>query len=191
MANSNLSKLDSLGYDKINFEEVTSAAEKPVGDFIERIHNNLRASDSLVSGRIADIQIERTDDSISVTANGWLLYQDKGINGSEVKLYDTPYSFKTERPPIQPFKEWVKARNLQKRNNAKYGGKESSFKDLTEEEQINSAAYAIREKVFKEGVPPKNIYTNEIPKLIEDIQEVVGDVIQSKFLDNLTIEINL
>lgn len=184
----NISRLDSLGSEKIEFEEVSDVIETTIGEFIDRVHQNIRTENAIVTGKIADIQIERTDQSITVTANPWLSYVDKGVNGSKAKLYDTPYSYKDKRPPVEPFKQWIAAKNIQLRDNAKYKGKESPVKHLTEEDQINNAAYAMREKVFQEGQAPGNVYTKEIPKLVEELEKEIADFCAEKFLNNITIQ---
>ena len=165
--------LDNLGTNKSEFiegDELT-VVEKVCGDFIERVHNNLRTKDMLVTGKIADLQIQRTATGVEITANKWLVYQDKGVNGAKEKLYDTPYSFKDKKPPVQPFIEWANRRGINAKNNKKYYGKESKFKETNPE----SIAYAIRESVYQKGMKPRNVYSNEIPKLEEDLVNELGN----------------
>jgi hypothetical protein len=49
------------------------------------------------------------------------------------------------------------------------------FKEISEEQQIINAAYAMREKVFQEGFKPREIYSKEIPQLVDDLGDVLGD----------------
>jgi hypothetical protein len=184
---SQLSQLDSLGSDKSLFETSVSAIEMAAGDFINRVHENLESGNMIVSGKIADIQLVETSKGIDIMANSWLLYQDKGVNGSNVKKYNTPYAYKDKKPPLQPFLDWVNTKNIQLRNNEKYKGEGSPFKDLTEEQQKTNAAYAIREKVFKEGMKPRNVYSKEIPQLIEDIQKTIADFSAANIVERIAL----
>lgn len=153
--------LDNFGTGKNSFltGENLTVVENIVGEFIKRVKTNIESSNMVVTGKIEDIKIETKDGVVNVLANSWLNYQDKGVNGAKVKLYNTPYSFNTKRPPLQPFLQWVEFRGLQ-----------------DEEGDSESVAYAIREKVFQEGMKPRNVYSKEIPKLIEDITAVIGDI---------------
>jgi hypothetical protein len=174
---SKLSKLDTLGKSKLEFDEgdKLDAIEIAAGKFIKRVQTNIEESNMIVSGKISDITIQRKNDVIEVLGSPELVYQDKGVNGAIIKKYDTPFSFKNSRPPVQPFIEWIKRKNINLRNNEKYGGKGSEFKKLSKEEQIESAAYAIRESVYQKGFKPRKIYSKEIPKLIEDVKNEVSN----------------
>ncbi len=41
-------------------------------------------------------------------------FQDKGVSGTE-KKYDTPFSYKTSMPPIEPVAKWAKRKGLKLR----------------------------------------------------------------------------
>ena len=56
------------------------------------------------------------DKEIEVGANSFRLaflmedygkFQDKGVSGTERK-YNTPFSYKSKRPPLKPITDWVK-----------------------------------------------------------------------------------
>lgn len=171
-------QLDNLGTDIKDFLQVESMSliESIVGDFILRVQDNINKEDDMVTtGKINDITIQASDGSVNVLAHRWLIYQDRGVNGSVKKLYNTPHAFTDRMPPVQVFKDWIKNKNIRLENNAKYKGKESPFKDMTEEEQINSAAWGMAKKVFKEGFKPRNIYSKEIPKLVDDLEKEIAD----------------
>lgn len=178
-----LNQLDNLGTSKESFEESSmSVAEYAVGEFIERIHQNIEKEGMNTTGSINDIEIRIEGNTIELYANPHLIYQDMGVNGSKVKLYDTPFSYSDKMPPYSAFKEWILTKNIQLKDNAKYYGKESPFKELTEEQQVKSASFAIARKIFNEGFKPRNIYTKEIPKLMEDLEsELVDAVIKQMF----------
>ena len=180
---SKLSQLDSLGTSKLEFDvaETNEVLKIIAGEFIERVHENLKQADKMVSGKSSNISIEEIGGGIQITANESLIYLDAGVNGSKVKLYNTPYAYKDKRPPLQPFIEWASRRNINARNNKKYYGKESGLKDV----DPASVAYAIRESVFQKGIKPTPVYSNEIEKLKEDLAKKVGDYIVQTIISKM------
>ena len=126
---SKVDQLDIFGGDVDEYiqQEGLSTVEKVVGKFIERVHDNINNSKGMVvTGEILDITIEAKDDVVNVMANPWLIYQDRGVNGSVKKLYDTPHSYTDKKPPVQVFIDWIKQKNIQLKDNEKYDKKDGS-----------------------------------------------------------------
>jgi hypothetical protein len=172
---SRVDSLGSLGQSKEDFEtNILSAIEIAAGEFIERINQNIQNEDMVVSGSIMDITMQSENGSVKVYANPWLLFQDKGVNGSKSKMFDTPFSYKDKMPPVQPFIDYIKNKNIQLRDNTKYGGEESPFKDLTEDEQIERVAWAMARKVFLYGFKPRRIISKEVEQLKQDVINQIG-----------------
>ena len=172
-----VSQLDSLGQSQDLFDTTLNSIEVAVGQFVERVLVNIQNQDMNVTGKVSDIEVKTEDNSVVVYANPWLTYQDMGVNGSQNKLYNTPFSYKDKKPPVDVFKSWINTKNIQLRDNSKYYGKESPFKELTEEEQVEKVAWAISSKIYKQGFKPRNVYSKEIPELLEDLGEIIGDAI--------------
>jgi hypothetical protein len=89
-------------------------------------------------------------------------------------MFDTPFSYKDKMPPVQPFIDYIKNKNIQLRDNTKYGGEESPFKDLTEDEQIERVAWAMARKVFLYGFKPRRIISKEVEQLKQDVINQIG-----------------
>lgn len=177
---SKVNQLDALGTDINEFvqQEALSIVEDIAGDFIKRVHDNINNErDFVVTGKINDITIKAENNSINIYATKHLIYQDRGVNGAESQLYNTPHRYSDKKPPIQPIIDWIKRKNLNLKNNAMYHGDESRFKELTEDQQINQAAWAISTKIYQEGLKPRNIYSKEIPQLIADLQQQLGNFV--------------
>lgn len=171
-------QLDNFGTDVNEFlqTESLSLVEDIVGDFILRVQDNINNEEGMVTtGKISDISIEANGGTINVMGYPWLIYQDRGVNGAVKKLYNTPHAYTDKKPPVQVFKDLIKAKNIRLINNHKMKGKDSPFKELTEEQQINNAAWAFVNKVYKEGFKPRNIYSKEIPQLIDDLTKQIAD----------------
>lgn len=184
-----VSQLDTIGTDIESFLEQgsLSVVENILGEFIERVHANINNEpDFVTTGQINEIEMKQEGTSVNVYAFPHLLYQDRGVNGSEKKLYDTVHSYTDKRPPVYVFKNWIKTNNIQLRDNEKFEGKASPFKELDEDSKINSAAWGMSTKIFKEGFKPRKVYSKEIPQLIQDLStQIAGFTAQSiiQFID--------
>ena len=171
-----LNQLNNLGQSKDLFTTSLNAIEQVLGDFISRVQDNINKADLPVTGKIADIELVSKEREIQVLANEWLIYQDKGVSGTQVK-YNTPFRYTDKMPPPDVFKDWIKRKNLNLRDNKKYYGKESPFKSLTQEEQIERTSWVIAKSVYKKGIKPKNIMTPELRTLEDELAEAVGESI--------------
>ena len=87
-------------------------------------------------------------------------FQDKGVSGTEVK-YNTPFSYKTRKPPAKVFEKWAKQKGIKPR------GKNGKF--IT----YKSFGFAVANSVFKKGIKPTKFFSkpfeNEFDKLPEDL----------------------
>lgn len=173
---SKLNQLDTLGTSKENFEAVSlSVIEKVAGEFIERVHQNIQQEGMNVTGKINDIAIQAEDNKVNIYAPSHIIYQDRGVSGI-INKYNTPHSYTTKMPPMSVIKNWILTKNIQLKDNEKYYGKESPFKDLTKDKEVENVAWSISQSIFQKGLKPRNIYSKEIPKLIEDLREELGNV---------------
>jgi len=156
-----LAQLDDLGSDPSAFliEESLNAVEGVMGDFIVRVQENIASADLIVTGKIDEIEVERVSDTeVVIKVNDYLVYQDLGVNGSEIKSYNTPFTYRDKMPPVSVIEGWVKARGIGDPNDSR------------------NTAFAIAKKIQKEGIKPKNIMTKEIPQLEEDLVNIIGDL---------------
>lgn len=176
---SKLAMLDSLGSDKSDFytAELFTDAEVIAGNFIDRVKVNIDKADMIVTGSISDMRIETDVDNkeIRIIGNPWLLFQDRGVNPSGLSLYNTPHAYTDKRPPAYVFKDYIKTKNIQLRNNENYLGEPSPFSDMDgNDKAIDSAAYAMATKIFKEtGIKPQKVFSVEIPQLISELKQLI------------------
>lgn len=198
---SNVEKVGQLGTSRDMFEESLSVVEQVVGEFIDRVQENINKEKNFVTtGKINEITIQSKDGVINVYAHPHLIYQDRGVNGSKKKLYDTPHSYTDKMPPVQVFKDWIKEKKLfltdkndeHRKYDDRLSDKEKSqdrpFKELTEDEKIEKAAWGMAQKVFQEGFKPRKIYSKEIPKLIEDLQKELTDFAIQQIENQITLQ---
>lgn len=107
-------------------------------------------------------QLTQKEDNWTITLlpkDSYLKFVDQGVSGTQRK-YNTPYSYKTKKPPISAIKQWIRV------------------KGLPEE-----AAYPIQNKIFRFGLKP----TNVINKSIREIEYKSKWI--NKFEDTITEEI--
>jgi hypothetical protein len=189
---SRLAALDSLGSDRSEFltEQLLTDAELAVGEFIERVKSNMDKVDLIVTGKITDMRIEHDtkENKINIVSNSpWILYQDRGVNGSEEKKYSTPHEYTNLRPPSHVFEDYIKTKNIQLRHNENYdanGG--SPFSDMDgDDKAIESAAYGMATTIFKEGFKPQKFFAVEIPKLITDLKKVIPNFVISNIVQQI------
>jgi hypothetical protein len=178
--------LSTLGTSQDEFETggfLTAAAEDAVGDFIIRVKDRIQSQDLIVTGGIEDIKIEVTDtNQINIVGNPWLLYQDRGVRGSESDALApmSPHAYTNLRPPSYVFENYIKEKNIQMRDNENYYLDSSPFEDSDgDDKKIKSMAYAMATKIYKEGFKPQPIFAVEIPQLIGDIKAVIPSFLTS------------
>jgi hypothetical protein len=181
---SQLNQLNTIGSNRSEFDtaDMFNVVENDCADFISRVKTNIQGEPDFVNtGGIEDIKTEISATGIDIMIPNYLLFQDKGVNGSINKPYNTVFTYRSLRPPASVFVEMIKSRNIRLRDEAFYNrlGSGSRHEELDEDQKILNAAYAMATKVFKEGFRPRNVYSKEIPKLIQDVQQTVTNYLQS------------
>ena len=183
-------QLDGLGTDVGEFimTDGLSSLETSLGSFIERVQANINAEKNFVTtGAINDMSIQAREGGIDIVGPAHLVFQDRGVSGVK-KKYDTPHAYTTKMPPKDVFVQWIKDKKLTLTDKNDYHRKHDDrlspkereedrpMKELTEEEQIDRAAWGMARKVFNEGIRPRHIYSKEIPKLVEDLQQDIASM---------------
>jgi hypothetical protein len=133
----------------------TQQTYKYLNDFAKYVIQQSR-SNLTKGGKNVDKKLYNSlDKEIQVGANSFRIaflmenygnFQDKGVSGTQ-KKYNTPFSYKTKRPPIKPITDWVTKKRFQFR---KEDGKFMSYK---------STAYLIAGGILKNGIKPSLFFT--------------------------------
>ena len=144
-----------------NTKEYLNAFAKYV---IQQSRSNLSKQNKNVDKKLYN----SLDNEIEVGANSFRLaflmedygtFQDKGVSGTK-KKYNTPFSYKSKKPPLKPITEWVTKRRFQFRN--KETGKFMSYK---------STAFLVRNGIFKNGIKPSLFFTKPFEKAFERLPD--------------------
>jgi hypothetical protein len=147
--------------DNKNTKEYLNAFAKYV---IQQSRSNLSKQNKNVDKKLYN----SLDNEIEVGANSFRMaflmedygtFQDKGGSGTKRK-YNTPFSYKSKKPPLKPITEWVTKRRFQFRN--KETGKFMSYK---------STAFLVRNGIFKNGIKPSLFFTKPFEKAFERLPD--------------------
>ena len=147
--------------DNKNTKEYLNAFAKYV---IQQSRSNLTKQNKNVDKKLYD----SLDKEIEVGANSFRMaflmedygaYQDKGVSGTQ-KKYNTPFSYKSKKPPLKPITQWVTKRRFQFRN--KENGKFMSYQ---------STAFLVRNGIFKNGIKPSLFFTKPFEKAFERLPD--------------------
>ena len=141
--------------------------EKYLNDFakyvIQQSRSNLTKGDKNVNKNLYN----SLDKEIEVGANSFRLaflmedygkFQDKGVSGTERK-YNTPFTYKSKRPPLKPITDWVKSRRFQ------FKQKDGKFMSY------QSTAFLVRNSIFKKGIKPSLFFTKPFEKAFERLPD--------------------
>ena len=147
--------------DNKNTKEYLNSFAKYV---IQQSRSNLSKQNKNVDKKLYD----SLDKEIEVGANSFRMaflmedygaYQDKGVSGTQ-KKYNTPFSYKSKKPPLKPITQWVTKRRFQFRN--KETGKFMSYQ---------STAFLVRNGIFKNGIKPSLFFTKPFEKAFERLPD--------------------
>jgi hypothetical protein len=140
---------------------------KYLNDFAKYVIQQSRSNLSKQGKNVDKTLYNSLDREIEVSANSFRLsflmedygaFQDQGVSGTKRK-YNTPFSYKSKRPPLKPITDWVTKRRFQFR---KENGKFMSYK---------STAYLIAGGILKNGIKPSLFFTKPFEKAFERLPE--------------------
>jgi len=113
------------------------------------------ASKRLYNSLDSDLKGSPNSFQLDFTMADYGEFVDKGVSGVE-KKYNTPFNYKSKRPPLKPIQDWVTRRRFQFRN--RETGKFMSFK---------STAYLVAGGILKNGIKPSLFFTKPFQKAFE------------------------
>lgn len=141
---------------------------KKIGTFLvtelttELVKKKKKASGGLV--RSFESKVNTTGDGfeIAVWAASYFKFVDSGVNGKN-RNRGSQYSYKSKRPPLQAILDWVKVRSI-----------------ATGDKAVRSAAFAIQNHIYKNGVEGINIVEGILKKTSEQYLDGVADAMITK-----------
>ena len=146
----------------------TEQTYKYLNDFAKYVIQQSRSNLSKGGKNVNKTLYNSLDKQIEVGANSFRLsflmenygeFQDKGVSGTQRK-YNTPFSYKSKRPPLKPIQDWVTKRRFQFKD--KKTGKFMSYK---------STAYLVAGGILKNGIKPSLFFTKPFEKAFERLPD--------------------
>lgn len=146
----------------------TEQTYKYLNDFAKYVIQQSRSNLTKGGKNVNKALYNSLDKQIEVGANSFRLsflmenygeFQDKGVSGTQRK-YNTPFSYKSKRPPLKPIQDWVSKRRFQFKN--KKTGKFMSYK---------STAYLVAGGILKNGIKPSLFFTKPFEKAFERLPD--------------------
>jgi len=145
------------------------SVEKALDTFGKRVQQQSRSnltrlkknvSGDLYKGSKYDLTVSANSLSLSFPMTPYWNFQDAGVSGTERK-FNTPFSYKTKKPPAHIFESWAKRKGIKPRG---ANGQFTTYK---------SFGFAVANSVFKKGLKPTKFFTtpfeNEFNKLPNQI----------------------
>jgi hypothetical protein len=141
---------------------------KYLNDFAKYVIQQSRSNLTKGNKNVNKALYNSLDKQIEVGANSFRLaflmenygeFQDKGVSGTQRK-YNTPFSYKSKRPPLKPIQDWVSKRRFQFKD--KKTGKFMSYK---------STAYLVAGGILKNGIKPSLFFTKPFEKAFERLPD--------------------
>ncbi len=86
-------------------------------------------------------------------------FVDKGVSGTK-KKYNTPFSYKSKRPPAKVFEDWSRTRGIRGRD--KKTGKFISRKSLS---------FILQRHIFENGMKPTLFFTKPFEQAFEKLPD--------------------
>lgn len=146
----------------------TEQTYKYLNDFAKYVIQQSRSNLTKGGKNVNKALYNSLDKQIEVGANSFRLsflmenygeFQDKGVSGTQRK-YNTPFSYKSKRPPLKPIQDWVSKRRFQFKD--RKTGKFMSFK---------STAYLVAGGILKNGIKPSLFFTKPFEKAFERLPD--------------------
>lgn len=111
-----------------------------------------------------DYKVSKNSFEMTFEMDDWGLYQDKGVSGTQ-KKYNTPYRYRSKRPPMKPIMEWAKRKRFRLRNE-KGQYKVGNYKTI---------GYILREHIYKNGIKPSLFFTKPFEKAYKRLPNEIVD----------------
>jgi hypothetical protein len=100
-----------------------------------------RATGKLYNSVQYRVTQRENDWTLTLLSEDYMKFVDKGVSGTQ-RRYNTPYSYKTKKPPISVIKQWTRVKGLPEQ-----------------------AAYPIQNKIFRFGLKPTNVINKSIREI--------------------------
>jgi hypothetical protein len=125
---------------------------------------------------------EKNDDyTLSFIMDEYGTFLDKGVKGANPSLVkngkqkapNSPYSYKSKRPPMQPLADWAKKRNIRLRD------KEGKFK----KGNYRTIGFILQRSIFAQGMKPTMFFTKPFEVAFERYKKGINKTLIEDLID--------
>ena len=110
-------------------------------------------------------------------------FLDKGVKGANPSLVkngkqkggNSPYSYKSKRPPMQPLADWAKKRNIRLRD------KKGKFK----KGNYRTIGFILQRSIYAQGIKPSMFFTKPFTAAFEKYPELLSKSFLQDIIDIL------
>ena len=114
-------------------------------------------------------------------------FQDKGVKGADPSLVkngkqkapNSPYSYKSKMPPMEPLRNWAKNKNIRFRN-AKGQYARGSYQTI---------GYWLQKRIFAQGLKPTMFFTKPFQKAFASLPDKILEQFAIDVENQLTLGI--
>lgn len=164
---------------------VSEVLKKFADEVIKQSKANLTRGDKNVNRRLYesltyDLNVSQNSFSLSLFMEKYGDFQDKGVKGADPSQVsknakikgqqapNSPYSFKSKRPPSEPIAEWAKKRGLRLRDE----------KGRFAKGDYKTIGYIVAKNIWARGIKPSLFFTkpfeNRFRQLPDEVIEAYG-----------------
>jgi hypothetical protein len=148
---------------RLNIEQTQKILDRFRLHVVKEARKNLtnkqkNASKGLYNSIYGEVKAMPNSIFVEFGMNQYGAFQDKGVSGKQ-KKYDTPFSFKSKRPPSKPFEKWAKEKGITPRGK---DGRFISYKSL---------GFLIARSVFNKGIKPSLFFTKPFEAAFKNLPE--------------------
>lgn len=157
--------------DKVTLGATSEVLKKIAADLLLKYETNVKRSGRVDTGishtnaYATDIEIEGSTRYLDIMIPEYAIYQDRGVNGTEVN-HGSPYSYKNKMPPLAPLLAWARrraGRALKYKPTSKLERKDQRVKKMvSESNNYRSLAFAIGKSIQKKGIKPSKDFTRAV-----------------------------
>jgi len=115
-------------------------------------------------------------------------YQDQGVRGADPSLVDnpktnysgvqkapnSPFSYSSKKPPMEPLRSWAKSKNIRFRQGKLVDGKWKSTGKFAKG-GYDTIAFWLQKRIFAQGLKPSYFYTKPFDRAWENLPDKIFD----------------
>jgi hypothetical protein len=172
-------------------------------EFLKRVDENLKQSNSVSSGNLRDSVTfltypERDRFRVDYLVADYYKYVDQGVQGrdsSYLKSRNSPFRYSTKMPPVTAIEKWIIRNRLvaTAKDVRKYGPDGVERKSIQANISRRTLAFMIAKSIQKKGIEATNFWTNAWTETFKDFEQKMAQALGNDIvieLQNMHKDVN-